>query len=306
MTFLQIRPYVELNKYFGTKLETDNGAFAKGSKITQDVYNKVNSSSLIKLNVIDTPKVTRNYKKTKVQTVNPNGGTGKSNFWFYFGGDAGYSFKVKCLIRKKDVLKDGKTVFYYINYWYTNHFAVSVVVDTEIIPNGVYHIADFTEYEPIRKDYYHIEIEFVKYVKITEKLTNKCTVLQSYLKQCKRPSSKVYTKKQIDANKKGKPLKVKYKVKDKKTGKMVTKTKTIKPPASTCTKYVNQMLYKKGFYKSKKNYKAYASYWTKSSHNALVRFQKRWNKQGLKPKINEKGKISKNCWKAILRYTEVK
>ena len=155
---------------------------------------------------------------------------------------------------------------------------MSVVIDTEIVPNGIYRISDFTQYEPIRKDYYHIEIEFTKHTNVSAKLTNKCTVLQSYLKQCKKPSSKVYTAKQI---------------------------KKKKAKASTCIKLVNQMLYHKG-YLSKKNYSKYGSYWTKASNNALKKFQKKWNKQGLKPKINEKGSISNNCWTAIKRYTEVK
>lgn len=300
MTFLQVRPYVKLGVDLSIKLETDNGVVT--GKVTQDVVNKVQASSLIKLNVIDTPKVTRNLKFPKEQTFVADG---KSAFTYSTSGDAGYTFKVKCLIRKKDVLKDGKTVFYYLNYYYTNRVAMSVVIDTEIVPNGVYRISDFTEYAPIRKDYYEIEIEFTKHTSVSAKLTNKCTVLQSYLKQCKRPSDKVYTKGQIDASKKGKPKKVTYKVKDKKTGKMVKKTKTIKPVASSCIAYVNQVLMSKGKY-PKKTYKKYGSYWTKSSHNALKRFQKKWNKQGLKPKVNEKGKLSKNCWEAIKRYTEVK
>ena len=142
--------------------------------------------------------------------------------------------------------------------------------------------------------------EFTKYKKVSAKLTNKCTILQSHLKECKRPKVKVYTTKQINAAKKGKPLTKKVKGKDGKT-----KTITINPKPSTCVKYVNKMLYKKG-YLSKKTYKNYGSYWTKYSRRALKKYQKKWNKKGLRPKINEKGTISKNCWKAIKRYTEVK
>ena len=274
MSFLSLRPYVKVGNTFNSSLRTVDGTLKKGTVITSSLENSL-KNTIIRLKVTETPTVTREFHKNRVQTYNNDG---KSTFVYYNGGDAGTSFRVKCLISKQDKLKDGKTVFYYLNHLYTSHFLVSVVMNTEIVPNGVYVISDFTEYEPIREDYYNIEIEFSKYTTISSKLTNKCTVLQSYLKQCKRPSSKVYSVKQIK-NKKAK--------------------------GSTCIKYVNQMLYKKG-YLSKKTYNAYGSYWTKYSRKALVKFQKKWNKKGLKPRINEKGSISKNCWKAIKRYPEVK
>lgn len=274
MSFLSLRPYVKVGNTLTKSLRTVDGTLKKGTVITNSLETSLKNTS-IRLKVTDTPTVTREFKKNRVQTYNTDG---KSTFVYYNSGDAGTSFRVKCLISKQDKLKDGKTVFYYLNHLYTSHFLVSVVIDTEIVPNGVYIISDFTEYEPIRKDYYEIEIEFSKHTETSIKLTNKCTILQSYLKKCKRPSGKVYTAKQIK-NKKAK--------------------------SSTCIKYVNKMLYKKG-YLSKKTYKAYGSYWTKSSRKALVKFQKRWNKKGLKPRLNEKGKISKNCWKAIKRYPEVK
>lgn len=274
MSFLTIRPYIPLGDKLTKGIVTVDGTYKKGTTVTQKVEDSLKNTS-IKLKVTDTPTVHREFNKTRVKTYNTDG---KSSFVYYGNGDAGTSFTVKCLISKKDKLKNGKTVFYYLNHLYTKHFSVSVVIDTELVPNGVYMISNFTEYNALRKDYYEIEIEFSKHTKPDIKLTNKVTVLQSHLKKCKKPSSKVYTTKQIK-NKKAK--------------------------SSTCIKYVNKMLYKKG-YLSKKTYKSYGSYWTKYSRKALVKFQKKWNKKGLRPKLNEKGKISKNCWKAIKRYPEVK
>jgi hypothetical protein len=296
MAFLSLRPYVKVGDTLNKPLVTTQKTYKTGTKVTQGMVNDT-KKTIIRLHVIDNPTVTRNLTKNKIQTYNQGG---KSTFVYYNSGDAGTTFKVKCLIRKSDTLSDGRTVFTYLNQLYANHFLVSVVMRTEVVPNGVYVISDFTEYEPIRKDYYECEIEFTKYTKVSAKLTNKCTILQSHLKECKRPKVKVYTTKQINAAKKGKPLTKKVKGKDGKT-----KTITINPKPSTCVKYVNQMLYKKG-YLSKKTYKNYGSYWTKYSRRALKKYQKKWNKKGLRPKINEKGTISKNCWKAIKRYTEVK
>jgi hypothetical protein len=278
LSFLTLTPYTRVGGTLTKGVLTVGGTYKKDTKITQEIYDKF-KDTIITLKVTDAPKVTRNYDKKKIKTYNT--ANNPSTYILYTSGDAGYTFKVKCLISAKDKLKDNKSVFYYLNTYFTKGIQVSVVMDIEdsVVPNGVYNISEFNEYKPIRKDYYEVEIEFTKFTSYNPKLTNKCTVLQSYLKQCKKPSSKkVYTAKQIK-NKKAK--------------------------ASTCIKYVNKMLYKKGFL-SKKIYKKYGSYWTKSSRDALKEFQKRWNKQGLSPKINEKGSISKNCWKAIKRYPEVK
>ena len=308
MSFLKITPYLKVGETLTSDMITSNGTLSKGKNVTADMVSKANGT-VITLKVISNPSITRNYTREKVQTYNTNG---KSAFMYFSTGDAGYTFTVKCLISKKDVLSDNRTVFYYLQYYYTNCFNVSVVADTEVIPNGVYTISDFTEYEAIRPDYYEIEIEFTKYQKVSGKLTNKCTVLQSYLKSCKKPKHKVYTLKQVK-NKKAK--------------------------SSECIGYVNKVLYNLGYwgptkpkkptkkgkskkaynkaledykaaskeYKNrKKTYNTYYKYFTKYTQKGLKRFQKKWNKKGLKPKLNEKGTLSNNTWAALKRYPEVK
>lgn len=284
MTFLELRPYIRVGDTIGTGFTYENFKATKGLKVTQQVHdNLYKNTTPIRLRVTGTPKVKRELEKKKVKTYNTDG---KSTFAHYWNGDGGHSFKVKCIISQKDRQADNKTVYYYLNYLYTIGRGVSVVADTEIIPNGLYQITDFTDFDMIRKDYYEVEIEFTKFTTLTDKLTNVCTVRQSKLKACKRPSTKkVWTVNQI-------------KKKKAKAG-------------GLCLGYVNELLYVKGYYgkgnkKRKSIYNSYKNYWTKYSVSALKRFQTKWNKQGLKPKLNTKGKLDKNTWNALKRYPEVK
>lgn len=318
MTFLKIMPYftsTNAKYYKDFKYITE---YVSGD-VTWDkqALDVINNSTPIELKVMDSPEITRELNKKKVKLYNTNGA---SSFKYYYDGDAGYSFKVKCLVSRNDKLMDGKTVYYYLNKLYTNNINVSIVIDTEVVPNDVYAISDFTNITLVRNDYYEIEIEFTKHTQVSQKLTNKCTILQSRLKSCSYPSKKVtnkaYTTKKID------------KASAKKKKKM---------QVGKCLQYVNEILYTKGFYgkgaentivteitkkKNKKGkikkvkskvthtrkwwYNKYKIYWSTLSKRALKRFQKKWNKQGLKPHVNEKGTLSKNTWEALKKYTELK
>lgn len=314
MTFLQLRPYIKSGTTLSKEFQYIGHWIGKGVKTDNFDTTEINNQEPIKLKVMNAPDVTREFNKKKIKLYNTDGA---SSFKYYYDGDAGYSFKVKCLISRNDKLPDDKTVYYYLNKFYTDNINVSVVIDTEVVPNGVYAISDFTNITLIRGDYYEIEIEFTKHTQLSQKLTNKCTILQTRLKSCSYPSIKVtkkaYTIKQID--------------------KASTKQKK-KMQVGKCLQYVNEILYKKGFYASgasnkkvkktvkKKNkkgkttkkitlnrkyyYNTYKTYWSSISKKALKRFQKKWNKQGLKPKLNQKGTLSKNTWAALKRYTELK
>lgn len=317
MTFLQLRPYLKSGQTVSKEFQYISHWIGKGVKVDNFDITEINNQEPIKLKVMDAPDVTRELNKKKVKLYNTNG---KSTYKYYSDGDAGYSFKVKCLISRNDKLPDNKTVYYYLNKFYTDNIMVSVVIDTEVIPNGVYVINDFTNITLVRGDYYEIEIEFTKHTQLSQKLTNKCTILQSRLKKCSYPSKKV-TKKA-------------YKTST--IDKASTKQKK-KMQVGNCLQYVNEILYTKGFYgkgaentkvtkitkkKTKSGkvkkvktkvthsrkwwYNKYKTYWSTLSKRALKRFQKKWNKQGLKPKVNEKGILSKNTWTALKKYTELK
>ena len=242
--------------------------------IPYGLVNNNNGLAPLQLKVIKNPTVTRNLNRKRYQTYNTS--KDESSFVFYDSGDAKPSFKVKVIVSRNDSY-DGESVFSKIDDYYTRRVYLSIVADTEIIPNDVYVISDLPEYEAIRNDYYELTLEFTKYSKVTYKLTNKCTVLQSRLKQCRKPSDRVYSVNQIRKN---------------------------KAKAGLCIGYVNQALYSCGLL-SKKTYVKYKNYWTRASKNSLIRFQKRWNKKGLKPKLNQKGRIDNNTWNALKRYTEL-
>ena len=348
MTFLKIMPYftstnAKYYKDFKYIAEYVSGDIT----IDKQALDVLNNSTPIELKVMDAPDVTRELNKKKVKLYNTNGA---SNYKYYYDGDAGYSFKVKCLITQNDKVSDGKTVYYYLNKLYTNNINVSVVIDTEVVPNGVYTISDCTNITLVRGDYYEIEIEFTKHTQLSQKLTNKCTILQTRLKACSYPKKEVLKHKTVTKKtKSGKKKKIKtdelvdkvYSIK--KIDKASAKEKK-KMQVGKCLQYVNEILYKKGFYgkgaentevikitkkkvagskkikkgKNKGKYKSkvthsrkwwynkYKIYWSTLSKQALKRFQKKWNKQGLKPTLNTKGTLSKNTWEALKRYTELK
>lgn len=306
MTFLKIMPYfTSINAKYYKEFKYIANYVSGDITIDKQALDVLNNSTPIELKVMDAPEVTRELNKKKVKLYNINGA---SSFKYFYDGDAGYSFKVKCLVSRNDKLPDNKTVYYYLNKLYTNNINVSIVIDTEVVPNGVYAISDFTNITLVRGNYYEIEIEFTKHTQLSQKLTNKCTILQSRLKACSYPSKKVtnktYTTKKID----------KASSKEKK-----------KMQVGKCLQYVNEILYIKGFYgagaenvtkkKTKKDkvthnrkwwYNKYKIYWSSLSKRALIRFQKKWNKQGLKPTLNKEGILSKNTWAALKRYTELK
>lgn len=314
MVFLKIMPYFTSTNAKYYKDFKYIAEYVSGNiTIDKQALDVLNNSTPIELKVMDAPEVTRELNKKKVKLYNTNGA---SSFKYYYDGDAGYSFKVKCLISRNDKARDGKTVYYYLNKLYTNNINVSVVIDTEVVPNGVYAISDFTNITLVRGDYYEIEIEFTKHTQLSQKLTNKCTILQTRLKTCNYPSKKL-TKKAYKTS-----------TIDKASSKQKKKMQVGK-----CLQYVNEILYKKGFYgagasnntvkkkyktksgkkKTKKitynrkyYYKRYKMYWTTISKRALIKFQKAWRKQGLTPTPNKNGTLSKKTWECLKRYTELK
>lgn len=217
----------------------------------------------------------------------------KAGFSHYHSSNGGYTLKCDCIsVPRTDGKKSDLA-------WITAHFLnkrpVNVVINSDAVPNGVYDISKFDGFKLVRPNVYEFSIELKTYTNIKNKLTNKVTILQSNLKRCKKPKHKVLTAKQI---KKGE-----YTVKK---GKKKTRVKIKK---STCVEYLNQVLKKKGCYTTSKGkytaYKKYKSYFTKHTVAGLKRYGKKWNKKGLKPKVNEKGKLSKNMWTAIKRYPEL-
>ena len=98
MVFLKIMPYftstnAEYYKDFKYIAEYVSGDIT----IDKQALDVLNNSTPIELKVMDSPEVTRELNKKKVKLYNSNGA---SSFKYYYDGDAGYSFKVKCLVSK--------------------------------------------------------------------------------------------------------------------------------------------------------------------------------------------------------------
>lgn len=286
MSFLTLTPYYKIGETVKTGFETDKAVIGDNTVIdenNQQILNTAFNNDPLTLRVTDNVEVTRGLKKTPVDLYNTNGG--KSGTYFYISGDTGYKFKIKVICIKTDKWFQDKTVLYWLDYYYRTNRPMSVVIGTDIVPNDIYYISDFTKRETIRKDYWEFEMEFTSYVPLQIKIQNKVTVLQSYLKKCKMPKN------------------LKLPVQVTLTGlKKEKTTHTLKKGSnSQCIYYMNQALYKKGCLTKK-----YATTkYTKQSKKALIQFQKRWNKKKLKPKVNTKGKMDKNTWKAIQNYVKL-
>ena len=294
--FMKIAPYYGNN--IGWKFsifKTDSGDFS-GQTITKELleseaFQKVLDDLTFYVNVTDF-EVELNIEAKSYPLIAPNSQE-KVGYAHYHGGDGGYTIKAKCIsVERTDGKKSDLT-------WLQTHFKnkrpVNVTIDSEAVPNGVYDISKFNGFKLVRKNVYEFNIELITHTSITPKLTNKVTVLQTRLNNCKKPKQHVVTLKQV---KKGE-----YTVKK---GKKKTK---VKLKSSSCLKYLNKVLKAKGCYPSDKGkytkYKKYNGYFTKYTTTGLKKYGKKWNKKGLKPKVNEKGTLSKNMWTAIKRYNEL-
>jgi hypothetical protein len=255
MSFLTVRPYVKSG----------------------------NTPEAVKLRVTDSIEVTKEFTKTPVKLFNTK--ADKGSILHYLDAEAGYTFQATVVCLKTDMWHSNKSVLYWLNYYYEMDSPLSIVIDTEIVPNGLYVISDFTKRETLRKDYWEFEMKFTTYRPSKAKIKNKVTVLQSYLKQCKMPKLKLPNQFIFRGYRKNETVKV-----------------TVHDGSSgQCIYYMNKVLYKKGFLKKK-----YVTIrYRQECKQALINFQKKWNKKKLKPKLNTKGKMDKNTWKAIQNYVKL-
>lgn len=238
-----------------------------------------NKSMGFDVNITDV-EVEINVKTQSYQMYSPNS-TGKTGFRHFHGGDGGYTLKLHCITRDTEKTNN-KLNLENLHDLYLKQEAVNITSKSEAIKNGIYDISKFESYTLLRKNVYEFDIELTTYTPITTKVVNKISVLRNeFIKQCpNRPSKKqrtIYTASDIK-NKKAKVY--------------------------PCIQKLNKILYKKGFM-SKTAYKKYGDYNTKYTKKGLSKFGKKWNKKGLKPKVNEKGKISKKIWEALKNYNKI-
>lgn len=295
--FMKIAPYYKYN--VGDKISTlkSNSGDLSNVKLTKDLFNdaifkKIIDDLTFYVKVTDL-EVDINVEVKSYKLI-ADGSKEKTGFEHLHGGNGGYTLKISCITSNND-LTVKKLNINWLEEHFLNKIPVNVIIGSDAVKNGIYDISKFEGFKLIRPNVYEFNVELTTHTSINRKLTNKVSVLQSRLNRCNKPKHKVLTLKQI---KKGE-----YTVKK---GKKETKVKIKK---STCLKYLNQVLKKKGCYTTSKGkyttYKKYNSYFTKYTVAGLKKYGKKWNKKGLKPKVNTKGKLSKNMWEAIKRYNEL-
>lgn len=295
--FMKIAPYFKYNT--GDKisyLKSESGDLSK-TKLNSKVFKTETFDKIVKdltfyVRVTDV-EVELNVEVKKYQLDAPNSNV-KSGFAYYHSGNGGYTLKLSCITTNKDKTQS-KLNLKWLEQHFLNNIPVNIVVDTEIIPNGVYDISSFTGFKLLRKNVYEFDLELTTHTNIDKKLTNKVNILQTRLNRCKQPKNIILSPKQIKRGyyykKKGKK-KIKVKIKQ-----------------NSCIGYVNRILKSKGCYTKSKGkytiYKKYNKYYTKYTVDGLKRYAQKWNKKGLKPKLKTNGKMSKNMWNAIKRYNEL-
>jgi len=294
--FMKITPYYGNNvgSKFGT-FTTQNTDFT-GKTLTKELLNSAEFKQALEdlsfyVNVTSF-EVEVNIDVKSYQMVAPTSKE-KAGHAHYHSSDGGYTIKADCITVDRTDGKKSDLTWIYTHF--KNRRPVNIIVDSKEVKNGVYDISKFEGFKLVRPNVYEFSVEFTTYRNNTPKLTNKVTVTQSKLKQCTKPKHKVVTAKNIKNG-------YYYKKKGKKKTKVTLKQ-------SSCLGYMNKVLKKKGCYPTSKGkytaYKKYNKYFTKYSVTGLKNYGKKWNKKGLKPKVNEKGKLSKKMWEAIKRYPEL-
>ena len=282
-----IAPYYKDDYKIGTLSSTSGTIKNKTVKEVKntDLYKNIINDRSFYAKVSEL-EVTYNIETKSYQLYAPKS-TDKVGFQHLHSGDGGVTIKCHLISFDSDKTNGTKDITWLKKY-FTEQNSVNVITNTEAIPNGIYDISNFEGFKLLRKGVYEFDIEFTTYTNTSYKMVNKKSVLQTeFIQKCpNRPSKsnrKTYTAKQI---KEGKAKK------------------------NTCIEYVNKILYKLGYYKkgkkdAKQYYKPYHRYRTNYTNKALISFAKKWNKKGLSPKVNEKGKMSKNMWTALKNYHKI-
>lgn len=206
------------------------------------------------------------------------------NKHFLNNGYGGISFKIDVIINKKD--KFGKSlVIDKLHQWITTMTPLYVVTEAIDVKNGRYIISKNSNRKQSYRDNTIWTLEFIEFkgINITKfknnnKYVNKAK--KNYAKAKKNARSK---NKKAKANNTNKNKLKKCKVKNLKYG--LKKSK--------CVKYMQKVLYKKG-YLTKKQVDGWFGPVTKT---ALKKFQKKYKK---KYKLKANGKVDKATLKALI------
>ena len=218
-------------------------------------------------------------------------------------GRSGASFTIDVMLKKAErwdiaLLKKTEPINYVVHkpyirrqlqYWIDNMIVMYVVTDAIDIPNGTYIIKD----NPSRKQNYHDysiwTLEFVKYNALnTVKYKNNNTAIKTAInkankaRKAKAAAAKKAAKKSTKTTKKASS-------KNKKLSKcslsvlVYSKNKKV----VTCVKYMQEVLYKKGFLTKNQ----VDGWWGNVTTGAVKKFQQKYQKSY---KLKVTGKMDKN------------
>lgn len=234
---------------------------------------------------------------------------GKNNLrykHFLNTGDGGITFKVKVMINKNDkwgirlfdntgkVVLDVPKVTTILKKFYTEMTVLSIVTDFIDVPNGNYIITKNPSRVQSGEHYTQWELEFTTYRAInTVKYANNNSAVTNAIakaKKAKTTASKTTTKKTTKKTTKSSSAKNAKLAKCNLSQLKYSKKKKI----VTCVKYMQEVLYKKG-YLSKKQVDGWFGPKTSA---AIKKFQKKYKKTY---NLKETGKMDKNTLNAMCK-----
>lgn len=221
----------------------------------------------------------------------------KGDKHFHNNGYGGITFKIDVIIHKDELTGndvnitqknwkyDNGKVLDYLHNWITNMTPVYVVTEAIDVPNGQYIITKNSDRKQTFREYTVWTLEFTQFKGLNiVKFKND----NSFINKAK----KNYAKAKAKARKQSKKAKAnnsnKNKLKKCKTSNLKYGVKK-----SNCVKYMQKVLYKKG-YLTKKQIDGWFGPVTK---NALKKFQKKYKK---KYKLKVTGKVDKSTLKALI------
>ena len=225
---------------------------------------------------------------------------------FLNAGDGGITFKISIIIHKDDVWNEtlvddaGKTIIdnpkvtTILKRFYTEMTVLNVVTDFIDIPNGNYIITKNPSRTQSNVDYTVWELEFTTYRAInTVKYANNNSAVNNAIAKAKAANTKKTTVKKTTAKKTTKSSsskntklskcalsKLKY------TGKKQTNV--------TCVKYMQEVLYKKGYLTKRQ----IDGWYGPKTLNAVKKFQKKYKKTY---NLKVTGKMDKNTLNAMCK-----
>ena len=203
---------------------------------------------------------------------------------FLNNGYGGISFKIDVIINKDNKIDDS-LVLDKLHEWIKTMTPLYVVTEAIDVKNGRYIISKNSDRKQTYRENTVWSLEFIEFkgINITKFKNN-----NAYVNKAKKNYAKA--KKKAQASKKAKEnAAIKNKLKKCKVSNLKYGAKK-----SNCVKYMQKVLYNKGFLKKK----YIDGHFGKNTKNAVKQFQKKYKK---KYKLKETGKVDKATLKALIK-----